>query len=120
MGPERMGEKGGYIDRELGPALGVMKEQFTSTIKIPELAREAGLSLSAFERKFKKVFHMTARSYIRHLRVHEACYLLSHSSHELVEVAHLCGFTDQSHLSREFSRIMKTTPLTYRKSHRVR
>ena len=115
-----MGEKGGYIDRELGPALGVMKEQFTSTIKIPELAREAGLSLSAFERKFKKVFHMTARSYIRHLRVHEACYLLSHSSHELVEVAHLCGFTDQSHLSREFSRIMKITPLTYRKSHRVR
>ena len=53
------------VDRELGPALGMMKEQFTSTIKISELAKEAGLSLSAFERKFKKLFHMTARSYIR-------------------------------------------------------
>jgi AraC-like DNA-binding protein len=118
--PFALGTLGIDIDRELGPALGVMKEQFASTIKISELAKEVGLSLSAFERKFKKAFHMTARSYIRHLRVHEACYLLSHSSHQLVEVAHRCGFSDQSHLSREFSRIMKTTPLTYRKSHRAR
>ena len=118
--PFKSGTSGIDIDRELGPALEVMKAQFASTIKIPELAKEAGLSLSAFERKFKKVFHMTARAYIRHLRVHEACYLLSHSSHQLVEVANLCGFSDQSHLSREFSRIMKKTPLTYRKSYRAR
>jgi len=118
--PFASGTSGIDIDRELGPALELMKAQFASTIKIPDLAKKTGLSLSAFERKFKKVFHMTARAYVRHLRVHEACYLLSHSSHQLVEIAHHCGFSDQSHLSREFSRIMKKTPLTYRKAYRAK
>lgn len=108
------------IDRELAPTIKTMKENFASSIKIPQLAKQAGLSLSAFERRFKKTFHMTPRSYIRHLRVHEACYLLSHSKHPLAEIAARCGFSDQSHLSREFSRIMKKTPLTYRKAYRAR
>ncbi|MBT8038529.1 MAG: AraC family transcriptional regulator [Verrucomicrobiae bacterium] len=118
--PFASGTSGIDIDRELGPALKEMKRNFAGLIKIPQLAQQAGLSLSAFERKFKKVFHMTPRAYIRHLRVHEACYLLSHSSHQLVEIAAQCGYSDQSHLSREFSRIMKKTPLTYRKSYRAR
>lgn len=118
--PFESGTSGIDTDQELGSALEVMKTQFASNIKIPDLAKESGLSLSAFERKFKKVFHMTARAYIRHLRVHEACYLLSHSSQQLVDIAHLCGFSDQSHLSREFSRIMKKTPLAYRKAYRAK
>jgi AraC-like DNA-binding protein len=118
--PFASGTSGIDIDQELGPALQEMKQKFAASIKIPQLAQQAGLSLSAFERKFKKVFHMTPRAYIRHLRVHEACYLLSHSSHQLVEIAARCGYSDQRHLTREFSRIIKKTPLTYRKLYRAR
>lgn len=117
--PFTSGTFGIDIDRELGPTLQSMKAHFASSIKISELARQAGLSLSAFERKFKKTFHMTPRAYIRHLRAHEACYLLSHSSDQLSEIATRCGYADQSHLSREFSRIMKKTPFSYRQEYRA-
>lgn len=117
--PFASGNFGIDIDRELGPTLQQMKREFASSVTIPDFAQAAGLSLSAFERKFKKAFHMTPRAYIRHLRVHEACYLLSHSSHSLAEIAHRCGFSDQSHLSREFSRIMNKTPFAYRKTYRA-
>lgn len=108
------------IDHELGRTIQEMKRTFASSITIPQLAKHASLSLSAFERKFKKNFHMTPRSYIRHLRVHEACYLLSHSGHSLAEIAARCGFSDQSHFTREFSRVIKKTPLAYRKTYRAR
>lgn len=105
-------------DLELGPIIREMKERFSTSVSIPELARKAGLSLRAFERKFKKAFRMSPRAYIRHLRVHEACFLLSHSTRSLADIADECGFSDQSHLSREFSRIMNKTPSAYRKVYR--
>lgn len=117
--PFATGLSGIDIDSELGSTLEEMKKNFASNPKIPDLAKQAGLSLSAFERKFKKSFHMSPHAYIRHLRVHEACYLLSHSCHPLVEIAARCGFSDQSHMSREFVRIMKKTPLVYRKTYRT-
>lgn len=108
------------IHSELGAPLKAMHERFAETLKVPELAKLAHLSVSAFERKFKKQLHMTPRQYIRHLRVHDACYKLSHGDKSLSEISGLCGYVDQSHFSREFSRITNETPLHYRKRHRAR
>lgn len=107
------------IHSELGTPLKAMHERFAESLKIPELAKLAHLSVSAFERKFKKQLHMTPQQYIRHLRVHEACYKLSHGHQTLAEISADCGYSDQSHFSREFSRIINETPLHYRKRHRA-
>ncbi|MFC5051209.1 helix-turn-helix domain-containing protein [Rubritalea spongiae] len=107
------------IHSELGAPLRAMHERFAESLKIPELAKIANLSVSAFERKFKKQLEMTPRQYIRHLRVHDACYKLSHTDSPLAEISASCGYVDQSHFSREFSRIINETPLQYRKRHRA-
>jgi AraC-like DNA-binding protein len=107
------------IHSELGAPLKIMHERFAETLKIPELAKTAHLSVSAFERKFKKQLAMTPRQYIRHLRVNDACYKLSHTDLALAEISASCGYVDQSHFSREFSRITNETPLQYRKRHRA-
>ena len=108
------------IHSELGVSLKAMHERFSENIRVTELAKLANLSVSTFERKFKKQLNMTPRQYIRHLRVHDACYRLSHSDEHLVAISAACGYVDQSHFSKEFSRITNETPLQYRKRHRAK
>ncbi|MFT5882582.1 MAG: AraC-like DNA-binding protein [Crocinitomicaceae bacterium] len=108
------------IHSELGVPLNAMHERFAENIRVTELAKLANLSVSAFERKFKKQLHMTPRQYIRHLRVNDACYKLSHTDEALAGISAVCGYVDQSHFSREFSRITNETPLQYRKRHRAK
>ena len=108
------------IHSELGVPLKAMHARFAENIRVTELAKLANLSVSAFERKFKKQLHMTPRQYIRHLRVHDACYKLSHSYESLSSISAVCGYVDQSRFSREFSRITNETPLQYRKRHRAK
>lgn len=117
--PFASGVSGIDIDSELGDVMKYLKENFADSFKVTDLARMAHLSVSAFERKFKKHLQMTPLQYIRHLRIQDACYQLSHDNCPLSEIAANCGFVDQSHFSREFSRIMNETPLSYRKRHRA-
>lgn len=107
------------IHSELGAALRSMHQHFAQALPIKELAKLSHLSVSAFERKFKKQFQMTPRQYIRHLRVYDACYKLSHNDDTLADISASCGYVDQSHFSREFTRVMNETPLRYRKRHRA-
>jgi len=99
---------------ELGPALEQMHQSFRENIPIKQLATSAHLSLSTFQRKFKACFGMTAKEYIRHLKVQEACHKIFQTTMTFAEISYDCGFSDQSHFSREFTRIMKEPPSSYR------
>jgi AraC-like DNA-binding protein len=82
------------------------------------LARLAGLSVRAFERRFGDLFHLTPQDYIRRLRVRLACHALVFSSARLDEIATAHGFCDQSHFGRQFLRETGMTPRAYRKQFR--
>lgn len=99
---------------ELGSALKLMHESFKQNIAITTLAAQANLSLSSFQRKFKTCFGMSAKEYMRHLKVQEACHQIVQTSKNFAEISYDCGFSDQSHFSREFTRIMKEPPSSYR------
>ncbi|MGJ8655608.1 MAG: AraC family transcriptional regulator [Akkermansiaceae bacterium] len=96
-----------------------IKENYAKKLSIEDLATMSSLSVSALERKFKKVFHITPSQYILNIRIQEACHLLIHSSRPLIEIASDCGFYDQSHFSRQFSKAMNSSPLKYRKQFRI-
>jgi len=100
-------------------AVDTMKNNFTDKLSIPELAKQVNLSVSAFERSFKKIFNMTATQYIRHLRVQHGCFLLSSSNDSIAQIAFECGYCDQSHFHRDFSRIMHSPPSSYRKNYKL-
>jgi AraC-like DNA-binding protein len=82
-----------------------------------ELARVAGLSVRAFERKFQQSFHVTPQAYIRKLRVRMACRALVFTAKPLAAVAVECGFADQSHFNHEFRRQTGRTPRDYREHY---
>ena len=99
---------------ELGSSLKLMHKSFRQNIAITELAATANLSLSSFQRKFKTCFGMSPKEYMRHLKVQEACHKIVQTTLNFAEISYSCGFADQSHFSREFTRIMKEPPSSYR------
>mgnify|MGYP000524795769 CR=1 FL=1 len=107
-------------NEELGDALETIHISFRENLPISELAASVHLSLSSFLRKFKACFNMTPKEYIRHLRVQEACHKIIQTTHSFAEISYECGFADQSHFSREFSKIMKETPSSYRSRFRIK
>ena len=81
------------------------------------MAKACGLSLSAFERHFKKSFHLTPIQYLNRYRIQQACSALSQSDEPISAIAMDCGFYDQSHFTRSFLRVLHTTPAAYRKRY---
>lgn len=73
-------------------------------ISVLQLAAECNLSPSQFNRAFKASTGTTPHQWLVERRVDRARDLLLRSRKTMAEIAQLCGFTDQSHLAREFRR----------------
>jgi AraC-like DNA-binding protein len=97
-----------------GPMLDYLRDHFHETITNSQLARLAGLSVRAFERKFFGTFQTPPQEYLRKLRLRRASHALVFTQQSIVEVALSCGFADQSHFTREFHRYSGRTPRDYR------
>jgi AraC-like DNA-binding protein len=99
---------------QFGPVLGYMRDNYQSPISNRQLAKVAHMSVRAFERKFLRSFHLSPQKYLRKLRIRIASNSLAYTDLSLSEVAHACGFADQSHFTREFRRQFGRTPREYR------
>ena len=93
-------------------------QHFNEPIKNTTLARICGMSLGNFQRQFRAHYHCSPHSYVRGLRVRLSCQALVHSGQSLAAIAEEHGFSDQSHFTKEFRRMMKETPRGYRKRFR--
>jgi transcriptional regulator GlxA family with amidase domain len=91
-------------------------ENYNEQITLPRIAKEAGMSISCFERTFKKYMSSTFTIYVNRLRIARATEMLRNERLSTSEIAFECGFTNQYHFNRMFNKIMKTCPRNYRKS----
>ncbi|MEM7370284.1 MAG: helix-turn-helix transcriptional regulator [Bacteroidota bacterium] len=65
-------------------------------------------------RSIPKYFSITLSEYIRRVRIKSSLKYLLNSPYSLTEIAHLCGFSDQSHFTRTFKYYFNQTPKAYR------
>jgi AraC-like DNA-binding protein len=89
----------------------------TTTICAPDAGRAgAASSLSPyhFQRQFKAHFHVTPHQMLMAIRLWRAKAFLTHGM-PAAEVAAATGLTDQSHLTRAFTRRYGITPVRYQK-----
>ena len=77
------------------------------------LARIAGVHPVHLTRTFRRVHGCTIGGYLRSLRIERAIQLLRGCA-PLSEIALAAGFSDQSHLCREFKRAVGVTPAQFR------
>ena len=80
------------------------------------MAKEAGMSVSCFERTFKKEMGITFVSYVNRLRIARAIKFLRDGRLPISDIAYACGFSNQFHFTRMFKKVMNTCPRHYRKS----
>ena len=90
---------------------------YARPLTLQMLADEAGMSVTHFRRRFADILHITPARYLATIRINAAIRLLTSTNKLLVEIAHDCGFYDQSHFIRTFKRLRRQTPAQYRRAH---
>ncbi len=101
----------------MGDALHTMHKHHAENVQIAELAAAASLSISQFNRKFRRMFGTTPREYLLRVRTNAACRLLETTDMTVTAIALETGFFDHSHFTRIFQRIMNIPPGAYRQRH---
>jgi AraC family transcriptional regulator len=99
--------------RWLARALELLHERFADHVTITEVASAVGVHPVHLAREFRRFQHCTIGEYIRQLRVDRACRQLKTKA-PLAAIAADAGFSDQSHFSRTFKRLIGMTPAEYR------
>ena len=99
------------------PVLEHIRDHFASPVAVEDLARLASMSVRGFQRHFKKAFQLTPSAYLRQFRIGKVCQLLVETDETITTIALESGFSDHSHMIREFTRAMSTTPGAYRKRY---
>ena len=92
-----------------------LRSEFAQNLTTRELAAEANVHPVYMASVFRQFHHQTVGEYIKKLRVKHACQLLSNNRLTIVEIALLCGFSDQSHFTRIFKAAAGITPGEFRK-----
>lgn len=109
---------GGYgahlADPRLAPVLDFIARHYGERIRVEALARLAGMSPRTLERCFHDSFQSSPLRYLKQVRINAASHALGHTHKPIAEIAVDCGFSDQSHLCREFSRLVGETPRRFR------
>ena len=115
-----VGEQGGSMRAALqargrfgGIARAVRRIHATlaTPLSVPELAREANMSIATFHAQFKQVTNTSPIQYIKSTRLHQARLLIAREGRTAASAAAEVGYESASQFSREFKRLFGRSPL---------
>ena len=102
------------VQSKLAKAIEHLHRNYHEALPTTALARMAGLSVSQFERTFRKAFGTSPRQYLLRVRVEAACRQLAETDDTIAGIAVECGFYDHAHFTRAFTSVMGLSPSRYR------
>lgn len=105
--------RGKLSPRKLRVATQFLAENCFENIRLEDIATLAGLSPSYFSAAFKASTGLTPHQWQMQERVARVKALLSDGKASISEVAAVCGFADQAHLTRVFKRHCGLTPAAW-------
>ncbi|WDR07250.1 AraC family transcriptional regulator [Devosia rhodophyticola] len=126
-----LGLVGGYLtqhgrDAAAPPACPVMsrtrqilQEQASVAFDAKTIAREAGLSVSQLNRRFRASFGESPKTYWQHHRLDLAQSMLTGTPSSISRISETLGFSDINYFSRWFRRQSGMAPSQFRRQHRV-
>ncbi len=104
-------------DPHLGKAIAAVHRTPASPWTVEALAREAGMSRSAFSARFTTMVGQSAMNYVTWWRMNLARTRLRRTGDALVEVAERVGYVSEASFSRAFKRTFGVSPGSYRKAN---
>lgn len=89
-------------------------ENYTREIPSEEVAAVANLTQQSFCRFFKRSTRKTFVVFLNELRIDKATQLLRDQGVSIAEISYQVGFNNLSHFNRQFLRVKKMTPSSFR------
>ncbi|MEV6903807.1 AraC family transcriptional regulator [Amycolatopsis sp. NPDC051372] len=87
-----------------------IRKHYAESFRVEDLARTAGMSVSAFHRNFQAVTGMSPIQFQKRIRLQEARLLLVGRPSDVTGVGHTVGYESASQFSREYRRMFGTPP----------
>ena len=114
-----MGEQGGRLRHiavlgghrhRMANAIDRLRKDFDRPLRIEDLARELGMSVSGLHHHFKVVTAMSPLQFQKELRLQEARRLMLGEDLNAATAGHRVGYGDASHFTREYKRLFGAPP----------
>ena len=99
----------------LNKAMTFIEDNYNETITARQTARICLMSYNYFTTRFKQLLGRSFSSYLNHVRLREAEYLLLSTDKSVTDIAYECGFSSTSYFISMFSKFKNVTPQNYRK-----
>lgn len=106
------------LQSKLKTVLAHIDANFTTDIRLDDLAQRFDISKYYLTREFKRAYGETIFQHIISLRINYAKRLLRFTDKSVEEIASLCGFNDQSYFSKQFKKAENVTCLAFRRRWR--
>ena len=103
---------------KLKTVLAHIDANFTSDIRLDDLAKRFDISKYYLTREFKRAYGETIFQHIIGLRINYAKRLLRFTDKSVEEISSLCGFNDQSYFSKQFKKAENVTCLAFHRRWR--
>jgi AraC-like DNA-binding protein len=96
--------------RRISKAIGHLRENFDQALRIDDIARELGMSVSGFHHHFKSVTAMSPLQFQKQIRLQEARRLMLGEDLDAASAGFRVGYEDPSYFSREYKKLFGAPP----------
>ena len=110
---------GGLAPWQARRAEELMVKNLAEDLRLADVAQACELSAAHFSRSFHKTFGAPPYRWLQTRRIERAKGLLGDTSRSLAEIALECGFTEQSHFTKVFTRLVGVSPGAWRRLRRA-
>ncbi|RAU41480.1 MULTISPECIES: AraC family transcriptional regulator [unclassified Pseudomonas] len=105
---------------QLAVAKELIAHHLDGELSVERIAQECSLTRSHFSRAFKQATGMAPHTWLLHRRVERAQALLrAVPPMPMAQIAQACGFADQPHMTRVFTRLVGEPPSAWRNRHQA-
>lgn len=95
-----------------------ISSNYSLPITINDIAAYVGLSRSHLFRSFQAVLNKSPKEYLSEYRIKQACYLLTHSTMSMTDIADAVGFDNSLYFSKAFHKQIGVPPTEYARQKR--
>jgi len=101
----------GGVTHRIAEAVARLRKEFDQPLRIEELARVLGMSVSGFHEHFRTVTALSPLQFQKQLRLQEARRLMLGEGLDAASAGLRVGYGDASHFSREYKRLFGAPPM---------
>jgi AraC-like DNA-binding protein len=101
----------GGSPHRIAEAIERLRKEFDQPLRIEELARDLGMSVSGFHHHFRALTAMSPLQFQKHLRLQEARRLMLGEGIDATRAGYRVGYGNASHFTREYKRLFGAPPM---------